>query len=126
MTDFLWIDGATQVQSSLGLNFASIDNSAGGTALDPTRSALLSILQTDAVSLSMVTLQSSTLTVSPAMILDTVQSVSLSNGLYQNLKVANSDLIISRKVTTFMTSVNTFANVINQTPDGKLSPIIYF
>ena len=46
MTDFIRIEGADYVNTTNTVRFDTIDSSAGGTALDITKSALISIANT--------------------------------------------------------------------------------
>lgn len=96
LTDFLRLDTA----DSLSLNnvkLNSLNGSVAGASLDTTKSALLTLSNVKNVTLDSIQVSSSTLLVSPVLMIDTCSMVTLKNSLFQSVKIQSNDMIVVKK-----------------------------
>jgi hypothetical protein len=119
LTDFLWVEGGDSFTSTGPIKFDMIDNQnlLALATPDAVKSSLISLTGVAQVSFTDLTVQGSSLSKSPALLLDNVGSLTMSNCMFSSLQVQLSDLIVIRKITMMKTMNVTIMNVLNSQID---------
>lgn len=113
LTDFAQFDTVESVTAT-DLRFDSINNQVNiQTVADPNKNGLISLTNVKNVIIDGLLAQTSSMTLSPVILTDSVTSFTIQNSAFASLQVTNSDLIIAKKPAYFYSNNVTVTNVIN-------------